>query len=261
MFPQPLWGRNGDLDFWTALARREVARPEYNAVRLLERTCDPWRFEYYCRHGEIPCLGNLTRKLYLVRKEGGASELDNEGREVASWCISIGPHAKVPDTDHVFALKCHIEGEEHVFMAIGNRTRKLNGRLSQVCNFINIVPPEWNKGEDALKKLELDSLLDWRGMRDSGNLAREYEFERRAGRNPVRRHPPGFAGDNPLVWQGIENAVHRQIMEANATDTACTTGGNFSFTNVGVGGLCQNPIPFEPIPPPRRNTRHMHYVV
>lgn len=116
------WGRNGDLDFWTADARGEVDAAEARAVELLWRTTDPWRFGYYCQTGMLPAMGNVTGRLYMIERGGAALEVD-DGRPVGSWCISIGPHrTDIPGTDHVVVLRNFVEGEELFFLAEGNRS-------------------------------------------------------------------------------------------------------------------------------------------
>ena len=117
-----LWGPNGGCDYPTAVRRGEVPLREQRAVEMLRRQCDPERLRYYCHTGYLPARGNVTGILYLVRRGGGATEL-RDGREVASWCISIGPHrSDLPPTDHAAVLKAMIEGEEPTFRRTGNRS-------------------------------------------------------------------------------------------------------------------------------------------
>src|SRR5574342_85601 len=115
------WGDSRDLDYWTALACGEVDEPEQRAVDLLRRTTDEERFGYYCQTGMLPVMGNVTGRISLLQRGGQAMELE-DGRVVASWCISIGPHAtEIPGTDHVVVLRNMVEGEELDFLEIGNR--------------------------------------------------------------------------------------------------------------------------------------------
>jgi hypothetical protein len=116
------WGNSFDLDFWTAAACGEVDGPEMRAVDLLRHTTDEERFGYYCQTGMLPAMGNITGRIYLLQRGGSALELE-DGRIVASWCISIGPHATdIPGTDQVVVLRNMIEGEELDFLDIGNRS-------------------------------------------------------------------------------------------------------------------------------------------
>jgi hypothetical protein len=116
-----LWGNSGTLDYWTALARGEVAGPEERAVNLLRRVCDPYRFSLYCMTGQLPVMGNITKKTYLALKSGGLLELD-DGVPVAWWCFSVGPYAPdIPDTDNVVVCRSIVEGEELAFLNTGDR--------------------------------------------------------------------------------------------------------------------------------------------
>jgi hypothetical protein len=117
----PLWGFDGTLDFWTALKRGEVDGPEKKAVNLLRRVCDLERFTLYCQTGQLPVMGNVTKRTYLALKAGGALELD-DGEPVAWWCFSIGPYAPdIPDTDHVVSVRTILEGEELAMFQTGDR--------------------------------------------------------------------------------------------------------------------------------------------
>ena len=117
----PLWGKSGTLDYPTALAKGEVPGPEQRAMGLLKRHCDEYRYSLYCMTGQLPALGNVTRRIYLVLKSGGLLELV-DGQPVAWWCFSIGPFdGTLPDTDHVSVVHSLVEGEEVAFMHVGDR--------------------------------------------------------------------------------------------------------------------------------------------
>jgi len=115
------WGDRAQYSYWTALAVGQVDVPERRAMELLESVCDPYRFAIYCHTGDMPARGNLTGTIFLIRRRGRVGELE-DGVEVASWCISIGPHFGVPGTDNVVVLKAMLEGEEAEFRRIGNRS-------------------------------------------------------------------------------------------------------------------------------------------
>lgn len=157
-----LWGVDGELDFWTAHSRSQVVAPEVRAVSLLQRMCDPDRFGLYCQTGQLPVLGNLTKKTYLVLRSGGVLELDG-GRPVAWWCFSIGPFAmEVPPTDHVVVIRAIIEGEELAFMRTADRhegrqdEREIN-RLAWITDpFIQPFAPV----SEAARKIGTHELLD-----------------------------------------------------------------------------------------------------
>lgn len=152
------WGLQGTVDFWTALESREVDTPELRAMSLLESLCDPYRFSLYCMTAEMPARGNLTGTTFMVLKNGGVIEFDEDGRSVADWCISIGPHASVPGTDNVVILKAMLEGEEFEFRKIGNRNR-LFGNIGYrgyrnapgvvVPHTVSWFPKEWKKAVAA----------------------------------------------------------------------------------------------------------------
>lgn len=116
-----LWGQSGELDFWTALALGEVGEPEKKAVNLLARVCDPERFYLYCVTGQLPIMGNVTKRIYMALKSGGCLELE-DGVPVAWWCFSIGPYASdIPDTDNVVSVRTIVEGEELAMFETGDR--------------------------------------------------------------------------------------------------------------------------------------------
>ncbi len=117
----PLWGRDGTADFWSARARGEVGESEQRAVDLLSRVLDHDRFSLYCMTGQLPVMGNITKRIYLALKAGGLLELE-DGVPVAWWCFSIGPYApEIPDTDNVVMCRFMVEGEELAFMRTADR--------------------------------------------------------------------------------------------------------------------------------------------
>jgi len=145
------WGEGNSLDFWTALERGEVDAAEIRAVDLLRRTTDSFRFAYYCQTAMLPAMGNVTGRIYMLERGGAALELE-DGHVVASWCISIGPHATtIPGTDQVVVLRNFVEGEEIEFMRIGNRTG-YHDDIYYFLRHLNIT--EW------LPNLFLEPLLD-----------------------------------------------------------------------------------------------------
>ncbi len=107
-----------DLDFITAHAASHVEDAEARAVDLLRQICDRERYDRYLQTGHLVCLGNLTHRLYVVRRRQRAEEYV-DGEKIGEWCIHI-QHASGPPTDNVIALKNLIEGEEQLFRGIGN---------------------------------------------------------------------------------------------------------------------------------------------
>lgn len=114
-----LWGPDNNLDFWTARAAGLVAAPEQRAVSLLAKHSEERRFSLYCRTGQMAAMGNMTKRIYLIRRFAGVLELE-DGRPRASWCMNGGGRHRLPESDHVVAMKLMIEGEEYVFRTTGN---------------------------------------------------------------------------------------------------------------------------------------------
>lgn len=141
------WGiENGDLSFIQALEREKHAKiederndlrhdstvndAEVRAVSMLLEVCDSERAAFYLHTGVMPCVGNKTGTVYMVKRSHGVDEIRN-GRVDAIWCISIPgagiypvgePHeGRCPITDMVMVLKAMIEGNEEEFRKIGNR--------------------------------------------------------------------------------------------------------------------------------------------
>lgn len=116
-----LWGPNKNLDFWTARSAGHVPAPEQRAVALLAKHSEERRFSIYCRTGQMAAMGNMTRRIYLIRRFAGVLELV-DGHPQSSWCMNGGGRNRLPETDHVVAMKLMIEGEEYVFRTTGNPT-------------------------------------------------------------------------------------------------------------------------------------------
>ncbi|SRR5579871_240607 len=115
-----LWGPDRKLDFWKASRAGLVAPEERRAVSLLASYADEERLSYYLYSGLFPALGNVTKKLYMVRRFHTVVELD-DGVPAVSWCILTTTRQNVPETDHVITMKNLIEGEELSFRAVANR--------------------------------------------------------------------------------------------------------------------------------------------
>lgn len=115
-----LWGPERDKDFWTARAEGLVPNPEQRAMKLLASVCDEERFSLYCYTGSIAAMGNVTKRLYMVKRYYSVTEIE-DGRVIQGWCVVTRDRHLIPETDHVLALKSLIEGEELFFRATGNR--------------------------------------------------------------------------------------------------------------------------------------------
>lgn len=114
-----LWGTDKALDFWTARASGQVPMEEQRAMQLLAKNTDERRFQIYCRTGAMPALGNMTKRLYMIRRHATILELE-DGQPRTSWCMNGGNRYSLPETDHVVVMKALIEGEEYVFRTTGN---------------------------------------------------------------------------------------------------------------------------------------------
>lgn len=112
--PDLLWGPR--MDYWTALKNNLVSEAEQRAVGLLSEVCDKERFNIYLATGNLPCLGNVTKRTYMLKRIGGADYINN-GRVVTKYCILI-EDTNIPPTDGVIVLKGLIEGEEQTFLKI-----------------------------------------------------------------------------------------------------------------------------------------------
>ena len=115
-----LWGPDRKLDFWKASRAGQVGPEERRAVSLLSSYADEERLSYYLHSGLFPALGNVTKKIYMVRRFHTVVELD-DGVPAISWCILTTTRHSVPETDHVITMKNLIEGEELSFREVANR--------------------------------------------------------------------------------------------------------------------------------------------
>lgn len=114
-----LWGKDKDLDYWTALQQSVVPAPEKRAMSLLASLSDERRFSFYCASGMFPAMGDVTKRIYMVRRWTTVLELE-DGRPRASWCILTKDREVAPETDHVVAMKNILEGSELAFREVGN---------------------------------------------------------------------------------------------------------------------------------------------
>lgn len=114
-----LWGKDRDLDYWSALEASAVPDAEKRAMILLASMSDERRFSFYCLSGMFPAMGNVTKRIYLVRRWTTVLELE-DGRPRASWCILAQDRQLAPESDHVVAMKNLLEGSELHFREVGN---------------------------------------------------------------------------------------------------------------------------------------------
>ena len=121
MLTNLLWGPDKNLDYWHAIRLGVVAPEERRAVALLASLSDEQRFAFYCLSGQFPAMGNVSKRIYLIRRWTTILELE-DGLERASWCINTDDRLNVPPSDHVVVMKNLIEGSELAFREIGNET-------------------------------------------------------------------------------------------------------------------------------------------
>jgi hypothetical protein len=175
-----LWGDSGDLDYWSALARGEVVGPEQKAVDLLRRIVDSERFHLYCMTGQLPIMGNITKRTYFALKSGGALEME-DGAPVAWWCFSVGPYAPdIPDTDQVLSVRMIVEGEELSMFTTGdrhssgyhlekNRTRRGFAIIDPfVCDFIPRGAQRPDRDLNTSDLLDLNDLFEYQLTANQG---------------------------------------------------------------------------------------------
>lgn len=169
-----LWGKDKQLDYWAALQAGQVPDPERRAMGLLASMSDEKRFSFYCLSGMFPALGNVTKRIYMVRRWTTVLELE-DGRPRASWCILAQDRQIAPETDHVVAMKNLLEGSELHFREVGNAFHysedPFRGRVDPQTSFPNpyhnqIGPREpvrpadqsWNE-DSALQFRELENWI------------------------------------------------------------------------------------------------------
>lgn len=154
-----LWGKDKQLDYWAALQAGQVSDPERRAMGLLASMSDEKRFSFYCVSGMFPAMGNVTKRIYMVRRWTTVLELE-DGRPRASWCILTQDRQLAPETDHVVAMKNLLEGSEMHFRAVGNAFHYSNdpsrGKVDPQTSFPN---PYYN--EIGPKTLAKPSDSDW----------------------------------------------------------------------------------------------------
>lgn len=161
-----LWGPNKNLDYWAASKLGVVPLEERRAVALLASVSDEQRFSFYCLSGQFPAMGNVTKRIYLIRRWTTILELE-DGQERSSWCINTDDRLNVPPTDHVVIMKNLIEGSELAFREIGNETLQYKrleqpkgaGRLNPYYGGLGLEPmfnpsPGWNIKAGAMGEIE-----------------------------------------------------------------------------------------------------------
>lgn len=109
-------------------------------MALLASISDEQRFAFYCMAGMFPAMGNVTKRVYMVRRWTTVLELE-DGRPRASWCILAQDRSIAPETDHVVTMKNILEGNELAFREVGNAFHyghdPYRGRVEAKTDFMN----------------------------------------------------------------------------------------------------------------------------
>jgi hypothetical protein len=208
-----LWGKDRDLDYWAALQADEVPDAEKRAMILLASMSDDRRFSFYCLSGMFPAMGDVTKRIYLVRRWTTVLELE-DGRPRASWCILAQDRQIAPESDHVIAMKNLLEGSELHFREVGNAFHysedPFRGRVDPKASFPN---PYYNQiGPDIGPTFRMeDTAMD---SMQPPRVRVDYVPE---GRVPVERI---WNEDSALQFRELENWIKTLKLKAELPTAA-----------------------------------------
>lgn len=208
-----LWGKDRHLDYWAALEADQVPDPERRAMGLLASMSDEKRFSFYCLSGMFPAMGNVTKRIYMVRRWTTVLELE-DGRPRASWCILAQDRQLAPESDHVVAMKNLLEGSELHFREIGNAFHYSNdpfrGNVNPQTSFPN---PYHNEiGPETGPNLRLEDT-----RMDSIQAPRVWVDYVPEGRVPVERI---WNEDSALQFKELEGWIKTLKMKAELPSRA-----------------------------------------
>lgn len=208
-----LWGKERQLDYWSALQADQVPDPERRAMGLLASMSDEKRFSFYCLSGMFPALGNVTKRMYMVRRWTTVLELE-DGRPRASWCILAQDRQLAPETDHVVAMKNLLEGSEMYFREVGNAFHYSNdpfrGSVNPQTSFPN--PYHNQVGPDIGPQFRLEDTQ--MGSMQPPHLMVDYVPD---GRVPVERI---WNEDSSLQFKELENWIRTLKLKAELPNEA-----------------------------------------
>lgn len=241
-----LWGPSKDLDYWTARQRNIISVEERRAMALLASISDERRFSLYCVSGFMPAMGNVTKKIYLIRRHERVLELE-DGRPLKSWCIGTPDRNYIPETDHVVTMKTLIEGEELAFRETGNPSPAMGGTPQWADGAWNpYTVPFYGSDQGAMKPGVTDDFADfWDVKKERDRMKVQYESRKRALEEVVREGPPSI---EDLVGNPKRN---REAQITIGTGLGMVDGGpthrQFIMTGMGtnvstipIGGLFYN---------------------
>lgn len=251
-----LWGPSKDLDYWAARERDLVPPEERRAMALLASISDEHRFSLYCLTGQMPAMGNVTKRFYLIRRFDRVLELE-DGRPYRSWCIGTPDRHEIPETDHVVTMKTLLEGEEMAFRETGNPSTLSIGMGGPKEDFYNPyrIPFYGEDGEPS--GLKEDDFLDFMDtkreidrLRSLEELRKE-EWDRIAESGPpaledlLGTAPKKSALARISTGAGVFGIAGGYIpIQAGVIDTTAGTGPVRMFqvgqTNGGTGTIFSN---------------------
>lgn len=185
-----LWGPSKDLDYWTARGKDLVPPEERRAMALLASITDEQRFSLYCKIGQMPALGNVTKRIYLVRRFDRVLEL-SDGRPSRSWCIGAENRYAIPETDHIVTMKNLIEGEELAFRETGNPSSSLIGTTPPVDGVVNpYAVPFCGVDDEARAGLDNVAFVDFMdGKKDFDRAMSYFKFQKQALEETIQEGP------------------------------------------------------------------------
>lgn len=253
-----LWGENGDQDFWTARRAGAVAPQEERAMALLAKSIDERRFSLYCRMGALPVMGNMTKRIYMIRRKSTVLELE-DGQPWVSWCMNGGRRHELPETDHVVVMRALLEGEEYVFRTTANASPAFGGRMDHASGFTNAYESSflgddsrharlYRQNDDFADVFEsrLGDLRTMRRMKEERDAARSRARMSQKARLEVarygheKREESAFLGDSQKAG-GVGGIAYGTgggfFAGTNATTINITTQAT-----LGQGIVMQNPV-------------------
>lgn len=208
-----LWGKDKHLDYWAALQADEVPAAERRAMGLLASMSDEKRFSFYCLSGMFPAMGNVTKRIYMVRRWTTVLELE-DGIPRTSWCILAQDRQLAPETDHVVAMKNLVEGSEMHFREVGNAFHHRNdpsrGRVDPQTAFPN--PYHQQVGPQQKQRFRVENTPMAYGQYE--RLTVEYVTE---GRVPIEQL---WNEDSALEFKELEGWIKTLKMKAELPNHA-----------------------------------------
>ena len=230
------WGWDRNLTYWDAVRAGAVDPAERRAVALLASVIDEDRFGMYCVSGELPSMGNVTGRAYVVRRMAMAVETV-DGTPVACWCAETEDHFLAPPTDRVVAIRSLIEGEETAFRHVANQ-------MAAFVTKMDMRGPAWRwcralsagrRGTPLDGFGEFDDMANERARAESAmRRARDVAEEEAVERIAMAMTPPGAGGaamDAGTFYDRIQAAVRVQLRDYNEL----TPGDR--YVNVPVGRM------------------------